>query len=43
MIRYLVSKGAKTDVYNMVDTDAFEQALYGGKIENLALIDEARS
>ncbi len=40
MIRYLVSKGAKTDVFNMVDTDAFEQALYGGKIENLALIDE---
>lgn len=40
MIRYLVSKGAKTDVYNMVDADAFEQALYGGKIENLALIDE---
>ena len=40
MIRYLISKGAKTDVFNMVDTDAFEQALYGGKIENLALIDE---
>ena len=40
VIRYLVSKGAKTDVFNMVDTDAFEQALYGGKIENLALIDE---
>ena len=40
MIRYLVSKGAKTDVLNRVDSDAFEQALYGGKIENLALIDE---
>jgi hypothetical protein len=40
MIRYLVSKGAKTDVFNMVDTDAYEQALYGGKIENLALIDK---
>ena len=40
MIRYLVSQGAKTDVLNRVDSDAFEQALYGGKIENLALIDE---
>ena len=40
LIRYLISQGAKTDVLNRVDSDAFEQALYGGKIENLALIDE---
>ena len=40
MIRYLVSQGAKTDVLNRVDSDAFEHALYGEKIENLALIDE---
>lgn len=40
IIRYLVSHGAKINVLNRVDSDAFEQALYGGKIENLALIDE---
>ena len=40
LIRYLVSHGAKINVLNRVDSDAFEQALYGGKIVNLALIDE---
>jgi len=40
LIRYLVSKGAKVNVLNNVETDAFEQALYGNKLENLVLIDE---
>ena len=40
VIRYLVDQGAKVDGVNQVDTEAFQQALYGKKIKNLAIIHE---
>ena len=40
IIRYLVKKGAKINVVNAVKSEAFSQALYGGKYDNLALIHE---
>ena len=39
-IRYLVDSGAKVDGVNNVKSEAFSQALYGGKYDNLALIHE---
>ena len=38
VIRYLVKKGAKVNVVNAVKSEAFSQALYGPKYENLPLI-----
>lgn len=38
-IKYLVGKGAKTDLLNNVKSDAFSQALHGDKLENLPVID----
>ena len=38
VIRYLVKKGAKVNVVNAVKSEAFSQALYGHKYENLPLI-----
>ena len=40
IIRYLVDSGAKVDGVNNVKSEAFSQALYGGKYDNLALIHE---
>ena len=40
IIRYLVEHGAKVNCVNEVKTEAFEQALYGKKYENLPLIHE---
>ena len=40
IIRYLVEHGAKVNCVNEVKTEAFEQALYGKKDENLPLIHE---
>ena len=40
VIRYLVKKGAKVNVVNSVKSEAFSQALYGHKYENLPLIHE---
>ena len=40
VIRYLVKKGAKVNVVNGVKSEAFSQALYGHKYENLPLIHE---
>ena len=40
VIRYLVEHGAKVNCVNEVKTEAFEQALYGKKYENLPLIHE---
>ena len=40
VIRYLVDFGAKVDGVNNVKSEAFSQALYGGKYDNLALIHE---
>ena len=38
VIRYLVEEGAKINVVNAVKSEAFSQALYGHKYENLPLI-----
>ena len=40
IIRYLVEHGAKVNCVNEVKAEAFEQALYGKKYENLPLIHE---
>ena len=40
VIRYLVEEGAKINVVNAVKSEAFSQALYGHKYENLPLIHE---
>ena len=40
IIRYLVDSGAKVDGVNNVKSEAFSQALYGVKYDNLALIHE---
>ena len=40
IIRYLVDSGAKVDGVNNVKSEAFSQALDGGKYDNLALIHE---
>ena len=40
IIRYLVEHGAKVNCVNEVKTEAFEQALYEKKYENLPLIHE---
>ena len=40
LIRYLVEHGAKVNLLNEVKAEAFEQALYGKKYENLPLIHE---
>ena len=40
IIRYLVEHGTKVNLVNEVKTEAFEQALYGKKYENLPLIHE---
>ena len=39
-IRYLVSQGADVNSVNSVETEAFEQAIFGERLDNLALIDE---
>ena len=39
-IRYLVSQGADVNAVNSVETEAFEQAIFGERLDNLALIDE---
>ena len=40
IIRYLVANGAKINVLNNVKSEAFQQALYGKRYENLPLIHE---
>ena len=40
IIRYLVENGAKVNCVNEVKTEAFGQALYGKKYENLPIIHE---
>lgn len=40
VIRYLVENGAKVNCVNEVKTEAFSQALYGKKYENLPIIHE---
>ena len=40
IIRYLVSHGADVNVVNSVEAEAFEQAIFGDRLDNLALIDE---
>ena len=40
VIRYLVEHGAKVNAVNEAKTEAFEQALYGEKYENLPIIHE---
>ena len=40
VIRYLVENGAKVNCVNEVNTEAFSQALYGKKYENLPIIHE---
>ena len=40
VIRYLVEQGAKVNCVNEVKTEAFSQALYGKKYENLPIIHE---
>jgi len=40
VIRYLVEQGAKVNCVNKVKTEAFSQALYGKKYENLPIIHE---
>ena len=40
VIRYLVEQGAKVNCVNEVKTEAFSQALYGKKYENLLIIHE---
>lgn len=40
VIRYLVEHGAKVNAVNEAKTEAFEQALYGKKYENLSIIHE---
>lgn len=40
VIRFIVEKGAKVNGLNRVESDAFEQALYGKRYENLPLIKE---
>lgn len=40
IIRYLVEHGAKVNCVNEIKAEAFEQALYGKKYENLPLIHE---
>ena len=39
-IRYLVSQGADVNAVNSVETEAFEQAIFGERLDNLTLIDE---
>lgn len=40
VIRYLVEQGAKVNCVNEVKTEAFSQALYGKKYENLPIIHD---
>ena len=40
IIRYLVSHGADVNAVNSVEAEAFEQAIFGDRLDNLALIDE---
>ena len=40
IIRYLVEQGADVNGVNHVKTDAFEQAIYGKRYENLPLIHQ---
>ena len=40
IIRYLVEQGADVNGVNHVKTDAFEQAIYGKRYENLSLIHQ---
>ena len=40
VIKYLVSQGADVNSVNSVETEAFEQAIFGDRLDNLALIDE---
>ena len=40
IIRYVVEHGAKINLVNNVKSGAFEQALYGNRIENLSIIHE---
>ena len=40
VIRYLVEHGAKVNCVNEVKTEAFSQALYGKKYENLPIIHD---
>lgn len=40
IVRYVVAHGAKVDVVNQVKSEAFSQALYGNRFENLQLIQD---